>query len=104
MYHHGSVKNKHIFKQGLYCFSICCCAADEFSLQLSPAKSVCAGLKLQVQVHNQTPGKEMEGRGLSVTQTGNELCVPACSLVHTKGLFQTLCFSRVFCGLCQELT
>lgn len=92
MYHHGSVKNKHIFKQGLYCFSICCCAADEFSVQLSPAKSVCAGLKLQVQVHNQTPGKEMEGRGLSVTQTGNELCVPACSLVHTKGLFQTLCF------------
>ncbi len=31
----------------------------------------------------------MERRGLNVTQTGNKLCVPSCSVVHTKGLLQT---------------
>lgn len=37
-----------------------------------------------MQVHNQTPGKEMEGRGLNVTQTGNKLSFLLLSGAHKR--------------------
>lgn len=85
MYHHGSVKNKHIFKQGLYCFSICCCAADEFSVQLSPAKSVCAGLGAGAGSQS-NPGEGNGGEG-SECDTNRKRALCSCLLLGAHERF-----------------
>lgn len=95
------------FHPGAALFLHMCCCAPECSVQPSSWKCLRWPLGAGAQ---STPGKEMEGRGLNVTQTGNKLCVPSCSVVHTKGLFQTLALCNLFCQLiryamfCQELT
>lgn len=103
-YCQGLVNNKLVFTQQLYCCCSCVVLQLMNSLPGREAESVCAGL--EVQVHKQTLGKEMEGRGLNVTQTGNMLCVPSCPLVQEKlcpcaisfvGLSNAMSFARRSC-------